>query len=757
MGFFRYLLLLFALSCSNLFAADKTADQKIAIQLSWKFQFEFAPFIVALEKGYYREAGLNVELREWSPGKDVVEDVISGKAQYGVLASSLVVERAQGKPVVAIASLMQHSAVALLAKRNAGIESVHDLAGKRVATTHDTEDEIHAYLAASGLKREKYTTLPNIGFGVDVLHADKADAIAIYSSNEGFELLGKENAYLLLSPRSAGVDLFGNILFTSEMEISDHPARMSAVREATLKGLQYSLANPQEVADLIIQHYNSQNKTREHLLFEARHIQELTRPDIVEPGYMSRGRWRHVADIYADQGKIPKNFDLKGFLYDPTPRTLPRFLTWTLLGMLTALLIVSFIAWQFRRLSKQLKLEISERTAIENALIIAKNAAESANRAKSEFLANMSHEIRTPMNGIIGMTQLALEEEKDSKQHERLEKAHSAAVSLLGILNDVLDFSKIEAGKLELDHVYFDLTETLKQLKSLFETSAHAKGLQFSTHIEADVKIHLRGDPLRLAQILNNLVSNALKFTRQGEVRVFVRTAKQDTDQDGYRLYFEVRDTGIGISAEQCLRIFDAFEQADTSISRRFGGSGLGLAISQRLSRLMGGELVVESIEGQGSCFYFTARFEIAEPVEANNPPLAQKPGKDDLQGMHVLLVEDNRLNQQVATSFLKKAGVTVSIANDGSEGLNALLEHPAQFDAVLMDIQMPIMDGLTATKRIRELPQFDHLPIIAMTAHAMADDRQKCLDAGMQDYLSKPIDVRQLYSVLSQARLPKN
>jgi len=292
-------------------------------------------------------------------------------------------------------------------------------------------------------------------------------------------------------------------------------------------------------------------------------------------------------------------------------------------------------------------------------------------------------------------------------------------------------------------------------LKSLFETNAQAKGLKFNIHLAKDIKRHLCGDPMRLAQILNNLVSNALKFTREGEVSVSVSAPEQSLENNAYLLRFDVRDTGIGISEEQRLRIFDAFEQADTSISRRFGGSGLGLAISQQLSNLMGGELAVESKEGEGSCFHFTARFEIAMQV-TTAAPKAERTNNDDLIGMQVLLVEDNRLNQQVATSFLKKVGITVTIANDGKEGIDTLLARPLDFDAILMDIQMPVMDGLTATKRIRELPQFDNLPIIAMTAHAMADDRQKCLDAGMQEYLTKPIDVRQLYAALGQARLPK-
>lgn len=418
-----------------------------------------------------------------------------------------------------------------------------------------------------------------------------------------------------------------------------------------------------------------------------------------------------------------------------------------------------------------------QRRLAAEALMIAKDEAVHANKVKSEFLANMSHELRTPMNGVIGMLEIALHSELSTEQRSTLETANSSAHAMVRIINDILDISKVESGKMELVTESFDLHNIIDHAISLLMPSAAQKGLNLSYQIGPDIPQYLVGDVSRLGQVLINLVGNAIKFTQEGLVSLSVALEDPQSERDEYKagdnimLHFCVTDSGMGIPREKLNLIFKPFTQADTSATRKFGGTGLGLTISKTIIKLMGGDIWVESDLGKGSRFHFTASFTVSasEPCHSEKStadsfvgwrkppttiqvqPYADAYPKGEFNTLSVLLVEDNLVNQKVLKAILKRHDIYPDVAENGQQALALIQKYT--YDLILMDIQMPVMNGLEATRKIRQLESAtgDHTPIIAMTANAIEGDRDICIAAGMDAYITKPINVTELLETIRE------
>jgi signal transduction histidine kinase len=418
-----------------------------------------------------------------------------------------------------------------------------------------------------------------------------------------------------------------------------------------------------------------------------------------------------------------------------------NLVSWTI-AALCAVLVVTVVLMRQVHLSEKVERQQQQE------LTTSRNKAEAATRAKSQFLANMSHEIRTPMNGVIGMTQLALEEALPKQAERYVHSAHTAAISLLRILNDILDFSKIEAGKLEIESIRFNLSDLLNDVVAMQRLMAEDKALSLELQIAPRTPEWIQSDPLRISQVLKNLLGNAIKFTARGRVTLRVAESSKNV------LHLEIQDQGVGMSQAQLNNLFQPFNQADTSTTRIFGGTGLGLAICKQLCDRMGGYIAVQSQQGLGSTFSVDLPFESAdkpEVIDLLSTTHSTPNGGYDFTGVRILVVEDHVLNRQLLLALLNKVNANVTIATQGEEALDLLAQAEEPFDLILMDIQMPVMDGIAATRHIRSDQYFRTLPIIAVTANAMSDERLACFDAGMQDYLLKPLDRKTLYECIAK------
>jgi signal transduction histidine kinase len=605
-GFFRlrgplFVGLILAANATAVAAADL---ERVTLQLKWKHQFQFAGYYAAIAQGYYRAAGLEVVLREAEPGHDPADAVLNGTADFGVGTSELVLLRAAGKPVVALAAIFQHSPLVLLARHAPGVDDLQGLHNKPLMIEPQSA-ELFAYFKYEGIDPKTLRVVHHTQ-RVDELLEGRVEAMSAYSTDEPFLLKEKGDAFFVLSPRAGGIDFYGDNLFTTESQIRARPERVRAFRQASLRGWDYALAHPEEMVDLILRDY-SQRKSRAHLLFEAERTSLLMHPGLIEVGHMNPGRWRHMADTYAEFDMLPRGFSLAGFLYDPDPKPDYTWLYWTL-AVLAAITLAA-LGWigPLIRLNRQLRVA---KQAAEAAQI----SAERANEAKSRYLAFLAHEIRTPLNGLASVVQLLKLDPHARERADTIGVIDQSAKTMLGLLDNVLDYSRIEAGHVEIEPQPLVLGEFLRGLVELYQAPARAKQVGLRLEAAADLPPAILTDALRLRQILANLLANAVKFTANGEVVLTVTSTPAPPTpglgRSRHLLRFVVADTGVGIAADKLPRLFQPFAQADASVARRFGGSGLGLSISRRLAELLEGTISAESVVGRGSTFTLTLTVE---------------------------------------------------------------------------------------------------------------------------------------------------
>ncbi|CAN5559027.1 hypothetical protein BH09VER1_BH09VER1_38550 [soil metagenome] len=587
----RYLLFVL---CTVLPVSGASALDRVVLQLKWHHQFQFAGYYAAIAKGYYREAGLDVELREAQPGHDPIDEVIDGHAQFGVGTSNLVLLRGQNKPVVVLAVIYQHSPFVLLASNAKKIRDIHDLASQPIMMEPDA-GELLAYFKNEGVDPAKLQLMPH-SFDVKDLVSGKIGAMSAYSTDEPFHLKQAGIPYLIFTPRAGGIDFYGDNLFTTEQQIHDHPERVKAFLNASLRGWVYAMSHQEEMVDLILKDYN-RGKTRAQLLFEAEETAKLVHPELIELGYINPGRWENIAQTYADLGMLPHHFSLKGFIYSKNGWPDLRWFYWT--AGIFASIACGALIWMLHvaRVNRHLQHEIEARKRAEEK-------AHSESEAKTRFLAILAHEVRSPLSGILSSLWLYQRSDSEKERRDVVGIAETSAENLLQMVDNILDHSKLETGNMAVERLVIGLPGFLGEICDLFRASANAKGITIRCEIAPNVPPTIKSDPVKVRQILSNLLSNAVKFTPAGSVAVQVEAEFQkDTST---LISFRVTDTGPGIPREHFNRIFQPYAQGDITVSRQYGGTGLGLSISSQLARLLGGEITVESEPPHGATFILT-------------------------------------------------------------------------------------------------------------------------------------------------------
>ncbi|BDU73206.1 ABC transporter substrate-binding protein [Mesoterricola silvestris] len=683
--------------CGVLGASPATLDP-VTLQLKWHHQFQFAGYYAAVQQGYYRDAGLDVTIREAEPGRDVVQEVVDGRAQYGVGGCSLLMARQAGNPVVVLGVVFQHSPVILMARARSGIATVQDLVGKRVMLEERT-DELNAYLRAEGVADSSLIRLKH-SFDPGDLVKGRVDCISAYSTNEPYFMKVARQDCIELSPRMGGIDFYGDNLFTSERELRGHPVRTRAFLEASMKGWKYAMAHPEELVDLILARYG-QPRGRDYLLFEAQRMVPLLQPGMVEMGYMYRGRWMHIADTYAALGLLPPNFPLDGFLYDPgTPdREKHQRLLLALGGAILLGLVLGGTTLAFFQLNRKLRLEIATRVRAVEEKAGLEAQLHHAQKMKSlgVLAGGIAHDMNNVLAAILGYAESNLETQvPGTRIHRALDTIAKAAVRGGDMVRTLLNFARQRpAEERELD-----LNLILREEVEILSHTTLAK-VQLDLSLDPDLRPVL-GDPAALMGAVMNLCVNAVD-AMAGQGRLCLRTANLGTDT----VEVQVEDEGCGMAREVLEHAQDPFFTTKPQGS----GTGLGLTMVYGIVEAHRGTLEIRSEVGRGTCV--TLRFPACglRPAAAPAPP-APAPDAPPSR-LEVLVVDDDDLFRGSLLEILEALGHPAAFATRGEEAI-ALLEGGMRPSVLLLDMNMPGIGGAETLARVRALRP--DLPVLIIT-----------------------------------------
>ncbi len=733
----RYVtLLFFCVIPWSIWAAPANLPTKldpVRVQLKWVHQFQFAGYYAALEKGFYREAGLDVSLVEAQPGLNTEDQVLSGAVDFGVGSSSILLLRAQGKPVVVLAVIFQHSPSILLALRDTGIDTIHDLIGKTIMIEPNAAANL-GYLRAEGVLDK--IRIVRQSFDLNDLISGKVAALSSFSTNEPYTLKKAGIPYREFFPRDGGVDFYGDNLYTTEQQIVEHPERVKAFRQATLRGWSYAMAHVDEMVDLIHAKY-APGRAPDALRFEAQELGKVMERDLIEVGYMNAGRWRHIAEVYARLGMLPENFHkeefLEEFLYEPNPHKDYTWLLWGFAITAGAVAVALAVIVYITRMNNKLLVQMTETQRM-------KEMAERANEEKQRFIATASHDLRQPVYALNLFVDALSQYELPKMTTQIVGGMRQLVGSMSELLDGLMDVSMLDAHILQPKRENFPIAELIARLHEEFLPMAHNKGLRFE-HVTSSAVVY--SDPLLLERILRNFLTNAMKYCESGRILIGCRRRSAS-------LCIEVHDTGPGIPTDRQKEIFREFTRLNNRSDAPVTGMGLGLAIVKRLATTLDHPLELRSLPGTGSVFSVEVRLGEKLPVHKCLEDIQLAP-----LNLFVVVIDDEASFRAGLQTILTVLGCETWGASSWEDCVTRLNEISKPPNIIISDYHLgPGENGLVAILRLRAI--FNALiPAILVTCDMTRAYETEAEALGVS-VLLKPLSARELHKMLI-SKIEKN